>query len=140
MKEVVLWQAVVFDGFKRVDRGSAREYKEFATYERDGVRLAFASECLHYARGVVTRYDAAGTDSITLHAVIVDLEHRRIGKARKAVGDFLVRTDERGLSVYLEPVCIRSEDSPSREVLVSFYESLGFAWADENKMVMIRNP
>jgi GNAT superfamily N-acetyltransferase len=139
MKLPVLWQAVVSQGFCRLEANSDGQYREFPTYLRDGVLLAFCSESIHFYKGRVTRFDAAGCNEITLCALIVDKGSRRQGKARAALGDFLKLTDERGMKVYLEPVCMEPTYPLPKEVLESFYASFGFAWEDESKKVMSRS-
>jgi hypothetical protein len=95
-------------GFKRLVRGDPMVYrdkdgKEFPTYERDGVRVAFSSNELLFEdeRGRVNVGMSEG--DIVFRFLGVAPGARRQGKATAALSDVMQAADLAGDTVYMEP-------------------------------------
>lgn len=118
-------------GYKRLDRGSPRAYrdkagKEFPTYEKDGVRVAFTSNELLFEddRGNVTVGMAEPTD-LVFQYLGVDPQQRGQNKASGALKDVAKAADTAGVVLYLEPASL-DETGLTTPQLVSLYKRFGF--------------
>jgi hypothetical protein len=133
-------------GYQRLERGSPRAYvdkggKEFPTYEKNGVRVAFASNELLFEddRGRVTVGMSEPTD-LVFHFIGVDPGARKQGKATAALLDVVRAADTAGTTMYMEPVSL-DVAGLATEQLVNLYKRFGFdqAVAGSDK-VLVRTP
>lgn len=130
-------QVLLENGFVRLEKEDLRRIRGFATWEKDGARIALASEALGVFRGFVNRYDGDGSE-MTVQGLEVDPGQRRKGHARAVVSLVVEAADALGYTLYVEPVKIEQDDAAiSWEALVIFYESLGFSFSDSSCKVMV---
>lgn len=129
--------ALVRSGFKKVEYGSSRQYKDFPTWEKDGARVSIASEILGESKSRVLRY-SADNNEITICAIIVDPAHQGHGKASEILDTIINQADVLGIELYLEPVAMTGYAGLSRDQLVNFYHSRGFVWDENSDRIMRR--
>jgi hypothetical protein len=130
---------LVANGYTRLERSNPRRFKEFGTWEKDGVRISVSSNVLMPERGAVTKY-AADEGEITLEALLVDPDQRQKGKAREALNLVTNLADDLGVELYLEPVQLEKGAGMNADQLRNFYASAGFEPTDKSGKVMVRKP
>jgi len=128
-------------GFNRLPIESQRNYKDksgqlFLTFERDGVRVAFSSGQKLYSdkRGVGV-YQGDTNESV-FHALIVDPQERKKGKATNALIDIIRSADESNTNIYLQPTSLDAGAMTTPQ-LVEFYKRFKFE-PQNNDKVLIR--
>ena len=124
-------------GYKLLPRGDARRFKQFGTWEKDGVRIALSGDLLAFERGAVIKYVSDG-DAMTLEALITDPAVRNQGRARQALRDVIGFADQLGLTLYIEPVPLESDAGISKDQLSRFYAEFGFVKDDPSGKVLRR--
>lgn len=133
-------------GFKRLERGDSMAYrdkagKEFATYERDGVRVAFSSNLVLFEddRGRVNAAMSEPTD-IVFQFLGVAPSDRKKGKATAALLDVVRAADMAGAKLYIEPTSL-DRGGPKTPQLVNFYKRSGFTQATPGSdKILVREP
>lgn len=135
-------QALLDKGFERLPPSSPDAYSDdrrrYATYRRDGVRVAFGSNrSLATHRGTVVEYDDDETCAV-LHALITDPGVRGQGRGSKVMDAVLRAADAAGLELYVEPVPLDKGKGLSSEALGRFYGKFGFEAVDDTGKVLKR--
>ena len=127
------------NGFTFLPEDSKRNFQDFATFEKDGVRVALSNHALGYSKNRVMMITPVGkfANSLTVQAIIVDKDKRNQGKAREAMQLLTDRADQTGTTLYVEPLPINDKTVTS-EGLKKFYTSLGFE--PKGEKVMVREP
>ena len=133
-------------GFERLERGDSMAYrdkagKEFPTYEKDGVRVAFSSNELLFEddRGRVNVGMSEPTD-IVFQFLGVAPEARKQGKATAALSDVMQAADVAGATMYMEPASLE-QAGPKTPQLVNFYKRSGFTQATPGSdKILVREP
>lgn len=127
------------NGFTFLPGDSKRNFQDFPTFEKDGVRVALSNNALGYSKGRVMMITPFGkfANSITVQALIVDQDKRNQGKAREVMQLLSDRADDTETTLYVEPLPI-NDKSVKTEGLKKFYASLGFE--PKGEKIMVRNP
>lgn len=138
----ILLQSLVAKGYERLPPSDVNAYvdgsRRYATYRRDGVRVAFGSNrALGEYRGAVLEYEEDVTCAV-LHALITDPEARSQGRASAVMRDVLEGADKAGLELYVEPVPLDKTNGLNHAALVQFYSKFGFETMDVAGRVLKR--
>jgi len=130
---------LIANGYQRLERGNPRRFKEFGTWEKNGVRISVSSGVLIQERGSVVKY-TADDGEMTLEALLVDADQRQKGKAKEALNMVVNLADDVGVELYLEPVQLEKNAGMDAGQLRAFYASAGFEPTEKSGKVMVRKP
>ena len=127
------------NGFVRLEKENPRRYKNYATFERDGVRISLSSHVLEFDGRDVVKY-SPDNGEMTIEAILVDPDKRGTGKAKEALKLVTDVADELGRTLYIEPAPLENDSGLNKAQLISLYQSTGFTATDSSSRVMIREP